>query len=715
MSAGLPLALALGSCAAGTLLGLTAPARRTSAILAWSGALAGAAAAWAGAAVLWSGRVFDLSLWGIASVGVLRLTLDRLSALFLLLAGIVLVASSVFSAGYMRRYADEYSLRSFTAWYLLLSAAIGWVLLAGDVLSFLFAWEIMSLACYLLVNFEHQRDGTPRAAYVMLVMSEAGFMLATLALLFLAVRAGSLDFSALRSAGHALGPGAHWFVFLAAFFGFAIKAGLVPLNTWLPLAHPAAPANVSAVLSSVILNLGLYGIVRVTLDLAPAGMVAAGLLVLAIGTISALVGILYATTESDLKVVLAHSSIENVGIVVAGIGAAMVFSGSGHALLAGMALVAAFYHMINHSVYKALLFLGAGAVNDRAGTRDLDRLGGLVRAMPWTAGAFLVGALAISALPPFNGFVSEWLTLQVFLRSAELAPVGVRIAFASCGAVLALTAALAVTCFARAFAMGFLGFARSDGAALATEAALSARAPIVGLAALCLALGVLPTYVVPALTRELSPLADASSGAALVPPFFVGSPGHDSLPASFVAEFHDLGAQVGQRLLPGPGLVLLHRGGAANPVVFAAAPGWLLVVLTALLALTFVIARAGPARRRTIARRTVWDGGIRRLLPEMTYTATGFSNPVRVIFQAIFRPTIVEDTRATVAEHFRTAIVHDTGTVHVVDRLVLRPARDLMLATARLLARMHHGRLNAYVAYALLSLLAALGAFALWR
>jgi hydrogenase-4 component B len=508
-----------------------------------------------------------------------------------------------------------------------------------------------------------------------------------------------------------LGSGTRWLVFLLSFFGFGVKAGLVPVNTWLPRAHPAAPANISAILSGVILNLGLYGIIRVNLDLVPVRMIGAGVLVLIVGTISALVGILYATTENDLKAVLAHSSIENIGIVTAGLGAAMVFAASGRPLLAGMASLAAFYHMINHSVYKALLFLGAGAVDDRAGTRDLDKLGGLIRAMPWTAGAFLVGALAISALPPFNGFVSEWLTLQIFLRSAELSSVGVRIVFALCGAGLALTAALAVTCFVKAFAMGFLGMSRSEQAAKAFEARPSAIAPMVGLALLCLLLGIFPTYVIPALNRQLQPLVSADAAAALVPPFFAGSPGHETLPPAFAGEFHDLGAQVGQGIAPGPGLVLMHRGGATNPVVFAAAPTYLFVVLSGLFVLVFLVVHGTVGRRRTVVRRVVWDGGIRRLLPEMTYTATGFSNPVRVIFQAIFRPTIVEDTRETVAEHFRTAIVREAEAVHVVDRLALAPARDVMLRLARAAAGMHHGRLNAYVAYVLLSLLAVFAVF----
>jgi hydrogenase-4 component B len=334
--------------------------------------------------------------------------------------------------------------------------------------------------------------------------------------------------------------------------------------------------------------------------------------------------------------------------------------------------------------------------------------------MPWTAVAVLAGVLAIAALPPFNGFVSEWLTLQTLLRSAELGSVGVKIVFALCGAALALTAALAVTCFVKLFAMGFLGMARSPEAERATETTVSALAPMGFLAVVCLLLGVLPTYVIGALDHAVEPVAHSSGASALVPPFFSGSPGHEALPSAFVSEFRDLGAQVGQQVAPGPGLVVLHRGGAANPVVFAGAPTYLIVALAGLLVLVFVIVHVGSGRHRTVIRRVCWDGGIRRLLPEMTYTATGFSNPVRVVFQAIFRPTIVEDTRETVAEHFRTAIRRQAERVYVMDRLLLQPVPAVAMRIARGLARMHHGRLNAYIAYALLSLVGVLAGFALF-
>ena len=698
------LGLAFALCGAGALVAYAVPPRRNPVLLAWVGALAGATLLWVSASVLATGQAWRVELWAVPQLGTLAVALDPLSALFLLLTGIVVLASSIFSAGYLQRYLEHYSLRAFTAWYLLLVAAVVLTLIAADALLFLLAWEAMSILSYLLVNFEHRRPDTSRAAYAMLAMGEVGFVAVAIVLLVLAVQVGSLQFDALRHASATLGPLARWLVFLLTFFGFGVKAGLVPLNTWLPRAHPAAPANVSAILSGVILNLGLYGILRIDLDLVPVSSVLAGAIVLVVGTASALVGILYATVSNDLKAMLAHSSIENIGIVTAGLGAGFIFAVYDRQGLASIAFLTALYHMCNHTVYKALLFLGAGAIDASAGTRDLNRLGGLIRGMPATAAVFLVGSLSIAGLPPFNGFVSEWLTLQTLLRSSELPTTVVKVVFAVCGAGLALTAALAVTCFVKAYAMGFLGMSRSDQAMRAREVRPSSVAAMALLAVLCLMLGVLPTYVIPLLDPVVAAHTGASAADALVPPFFAAAPGHAALPAPFMAEFHDLGAQVGDAFAPGRGLVVLHRGGEANPVVFAMSTTYMLIALLGLLLLVWLVVRLWLTRSRRLARRERWDGGVRRLLPEMTYTATGFSNPVRVIFDAIFRPTTVEDTSETVAAHFRMAIRREQATVHIVDRMINRPAMDAMLSLARALATLHHGRINAYAAYVLLSL-----------
>jgi len=698
------------ACGAGIVFSLVLGPARQGGVLGWLGCAAALAAAAAGGVALYSSSGFVLPLWPLAELTTLTLSLDPLAAAFLLASGLVLLPASIYAAGELRGESLRGRERAFTVMLLALYASIVLVLVAGDALLFLLGWEIMSILCYLLVLSGRGGENGQRAAsgYLLLAMGEAGTLAAALGLLLLARNAPALDFAALKSAGTGLGAYARWGVFLLTFFGFGVKAGLVPVNSWLQRAYAAAPRAFAPVLAGATLNLGLYGILRVNAELLPATYASTGLVALVVGTASALIGILYATTDNDLKEVLAHSSIENVGIVVAGAGAGMVFFATRHPALASIAFVAALYHLINHSFYKTLLFIGVGAVETQSGTRDMDRLGGLIKAMPLTALAFLVGAISIAGLPPFNGFVSEWLTLQTMLRAAELSSIGAKIVFVLCGAGLALTAALAVTCFVKVFAMSFLGMRRLDRARQVREPGRATLSSMTILALICLALGVLPTYVVPLLDPATSQLAGTGASDALVPSFFAASREHGSLPPAFRAEFHDLGAQVGQGVLPGRGEVVLHRGGEANPVVFAMSTLYMLAVLAGLLALTYLVVRVWLTRARRLARGERWDGGLRRLLPEMTYTATGFSNPVRVIFDAIFRPTTVEDTRDTVAEHFRNAIRRERLSVHIVGRLAVQPARNAAFGIARGLATMHHGRLNAYAAYVLLALVIVL-------
>lgn len=662
----------------------------------------------ASALILITNIELHVALWPVLSLGTLTLATDHLSAFFLFVTGLVYLPISIFSATYLRKYLAHYSLRSFSVLYHALFAAIVLVFIADDVISFLVAWELMSIASYLLVNFEFERAESAPAGYVMLAMSEAGAIASALAFILIAGTGATVNFDVLRSAALNLPDGMRLAIFLLSFFGFAVKAGLVPVNSWLPRAHPVAPTNISALLSAVIVNLGIYGIMRVNLDLAPVSGIIPGLIVLVVGSVSALIGILYATVQSEMKRLLAHSTIENMGIIAAGIGAAMIFIANGHQVVGGIALIAALYHLTNHSVYKALLFLGTGTVEAAAGTRDLDLLGGIIRKMPWTSAFFLIGVLSIAALPPFNGFVSEWLTLQTILRSAELGSTSVKIVFAICGALLALTAGLAGTCFAKVFAMGFLGMSRSPGAAAATETHSSSQTSLAILATLCVVLGVLPTYVIPVIDRVVTPLAHASATTALVPPFFIANADQqDQLPPKFRSEFHDLGAQVGANILPGRGLVVLHRGGMENPVIFAMSTSYMAIGFAIVILMVFIVFN-GATRSRTTARGIAWDGGLRQLVPSMTYTATGFSNPVRVIFEALLRPAAKEDSTQAVAGHFRTAIKREYTEVHIIDRFVLQPPIDILRNLAALARLMQVGHVNAYAAYVLIAILVVL-------
>ncbi len=698
------LILCLALCAGGAGVAWAAPAAlQRTAFVAFLGAECLVAIA-LGIDILASGSALQLPLWPLATFGDLVLVLDPVGALFLVVTALVFLIGAGFAASESRR---QPRFATFAALYQLLLGAIVLVLAAGDIVSFIIGWELMSLLILALVTFDHGKGSAGRAGYVMIAMSEAGTIAGLIGLLLLAGAANGIDFAALRGL-QGLDGGLRWAVFLLTFFGFGVKAGLLPVNQWLPDAYVAAPRGFTPVLAGATTNLGIYAILRVNADLLPPVSLGPGMVALVIGSLTALVGILYATIQTDLRRMLAHSSIENMGIVIAALGAGLVFAAAGLSVIAAMALIAALYHLVNHAFYKALLFTGAGAIDDRAGSTDLDRLGGLIHGMPWTAGLFLIGVLAIAALPPLNGFVSEWLTFQTLLRATLLSSTVVKIGFALSGALLALTAGLAVTCFAKAFAMSFLGIARSPEAAGVREGRAGACGPMAAFGLLCALLGVLPTYVVPALDRTVAPIVHASAAQALVPPFFTPQlAAAEGIAPEFMAEFHDLGAEVGRGSLPGRGLVVLHRGGASNPVVFAMSTSYMTLMLAALLALAWILFRL-LTRARTVARRAAWAGGLRRLRPGITYTATGFSNPVRVVFHALLRPATVENSTEAVALHFRIAVRREYDEGHLLDRLVLTPAVTGLRRLASLLRRMHIGQVNAYAAYVLLTLLLAL-------
>ncbi|HTX03571.1 MAG TPA: proton-conducting transporter membrane subunit [Candidatus Acidoferrales bacterium] len=692
---------AITICVMGANLALVCADRLASRILLVTGCIASALSFVGGALCLYAGPSGDVVLWALPVLGPISIGTTTIASWFTCVASLVYFPTSLFTVRYLERYAAAYSLRFFTLWYCVLLAAIIGLFICRDVTSFFIDWEVIAIASALLVAFEWRDVRHARAAFNMLAMSEAGTVAALLAMLL--ARAGSLSFAGPPAM---LTGAASWAVFLLSFFGFGVKAGLLPINSWLPRAHPLAPGNVSALLSGVILNVGVYGIVLVNMILAPSHLPAQGLIVMVVGASSAIVGILYATIVDDMKAMLAFSSIENIGIVVTALGASLVFIAVGMPLFAGIGFAAGLYHLANHSAYKGLLFLGAATVDAKMGTRSMDALGGLIRVLPVTAALFFVGVFAIAAIPPLNGFVSEWLTFQVLLRSAELGSITFRVIFALCGATLALTAALTVTCFVKAFGMSFLGLQRTD----RPKPAEAPPSMLIGMALLaieCVLLGALPTYVLPLIGRASASVfgADVVTGT-LVPPFFKPVSAPNPLPADFVATFHALGAQIGAGL-PGRGLVVMLRGGDASPVVFAMSTTYLWVIIGVLVLATYLVVRVATRARRAQRSKT-WAGGLTRILPEMTYTATGFSNPVRVIFDAVFDPTEVENTRETIHQHFRTAIRRAREDVFLADRLLNEPVTNVVRRAAALLARMHHGRLSAYVGYALATLLVAL-------
>ncbi len=598
-----------------------------------------------------------LSIPWLVPLGGLELSLDPLGGLFLALVGAAAIPASIYAIGYA---GGE---RRGVLAYLGFVSAMSVVPLAANLMTFVIAWELMSLASYFLVLHDRDRTESVDAAWVYAVMSQIGLACLLAGMLVLATATGSTTFADWSSAAPDLPPGTRVLPLVLLGLGFASKAGVIPLHVWLPRAHPAAPSHVSALMSGVMIKLGIYGLARVSLDWLAPTPAWWGAALLLVGAVSAVVGILYAVVERDLKRLLAFSSIENVGIILIGLGAGLVFAAVGLGGLAVLAIAAALYHAVNHAAFKSLLFLGAGAVVHATGTRNMNALGGLVRRMPWTAACFVFGAAAIAALPPLNGFVSEWLIFQALLQNVRMARLELNLAFTVGLAALALTSGLALACFVKAAGITFLAVPRSEEAARAHEAPVSMRAAMVLLAAACVGLGVGPTLVLPALARVVGPL--------------VGS----ELPAL------------------GDGLTVRISGefAALSPLALAAA---LAIALLAPLGALWLVG----AQRRTRWAPT-WACGRILQTARMEYTATAFSNPFKRVFDFFYRPAPRLDIEFhPESRFFVERIEYASPTRSLVEEWLYRPALATLSGLAAHARRLQSGSANTYLAYILAAL-----------
>jgi formate hydrogenlyase subunit 3/multisubunit Na+/H+ antiporter MnhD subunit len=522
-------------------------------------------------------------------LGQTLLALDALSAAFAVIVNVTSAIVSIGAIGYGAHARDPLRVVPF---YPAFIAGMNLVLLAQDAFSFLVGWEFMSLASWALVVSEDRSEGNRYAGLVYVIMAAAGALTLLFAFGILAGTDGGYSFAEMRQSA-AFGPAA--LVLVLALVGAGSKAGLVPLHAWLPLAHPAAPSHVSALMSGVMTKVAVYGFMRIVFDLAGPPSWWWSVPVLVVAGVTAFLGVLHALMEHDLKRLLAYHTVENIGIIFIGLGLALAFEASGMGAAAALALVAAVFHVFNHSLFKSLLFLGSGAILNATGERDMEHLGGLIHRMPVTAVTFLVGCVAISALPPFNGFVSEWLTFQAILLSPELPQWIPRLLVPAIGATLACSAALAAACFVKAFGSTFLGRPRSQVAMAARETDLWLRSAMVAFASLCLLAGVLPGWVMDALRG----VSDVLVGARL-----------DS--------------QAGQPWLK-VAPISAERGAYGGLLVFA----MIAIAATA----TALIARrvASHALRRAPA----WDCGFPDPSPATQYTSGSFAQPIRRVFGSL--------------------------------------------------------------------------------
>ncbi len=526
---------------------------------------------------------------GIPWIGA-HFRLDALSAVFLIVINLGGAGASYYGLGYGRHESAPERVLPFFAVFL---AGMNLVVLADDAFTFLLSWEFMSLSSWALVMSHHREPGNARAGYVYIVMASAGTLALILAFGLLAGPAGGYAFSAIRVAP--ISPLSGGLVLGLVLLGAGSKAGLVPLHVWLPLAHPAAPSHVSALMSGVMTKVAVYAFIRIVFDLLGPTEWWWATLVLALGGITAVMGVLYALMQHDLKRLLAYHTVENIGIIYIGLGLALAFRANGMAGAAALALTAALFHVFNHSVFKGLLFFGSGAVLTATGERDMEHLGGLIHRMPQTAFTFLVGCVAISALPPLNGFVSEWLTFQAILLSPDLPQWDLKILVPAVGTMLALSAALAAACFVKAFGVSFLGRPRTPAAAGATEVDRFSLGTMFAFAALCLLAGVLPAFVI----DGLAPAVEALVGGRM--PVQTALPWLSIVPVAESRSSYN-------------GLLVI-----------------LFIAASAMLA-AFAIHRLAS---RAVRRAPAWDCGYPDPSPATQYTAGSFAQPIRRVFGTV--------------------------------------------------------------------------------
>ncbi len=478
------------------------------------GGILGIAAAWP---VVMGGDAVVFATQGLFPFAAFSVRLDGLAAFMVLVISLLVVVCSLYSLSYVQEYRGRGAWGMGFFMNLFIASMVGLVVM-DNAFYFIILFEMMSLASWFLVIAE-QDDESVSAGLLYFFIAHAGSVLIMMAFFLLWRESGSLDFASFRTLQ--LSPGTASVVFLLAFLGFGAKAGMLPLHSWLPRAHPAAPSHASALMSGVMVKIGIFGIIKVGIDLL-ATQLWWGIVVLAFGAVSAVLGVLYALAEHDIKRLLAWHTVENIGIILMGVGVGMVGIATGHAVLATLGILGALYHLVNHAVFKGLLFLGAGAIIFRVHTRDMEKMGGLGKLMPLTGMAFLVGCMAISALPPLNGFISEWYTYQSLFTMSRDGSFIMKLSGPIAMVMLAITGALAAMCFVKVYGISFCGGARSEKAAEAREVPWPMTSAMLLLALLCVVLGVGAAWIAPVIANIASGLVQApdvavSQGALLVP------------------------------------------------------------------------------------------------------------------------------------------------------------------------------------------------------
>ncbi|MCX9085402.1 MAG: hydrogenase 4 subunit B [Candidatus Methanoperedens sp.] len=582
---------------------------------------------------------------------------DKLAAFFILVISISVFAVSIYSTGYVREYFGKKNIGYLGSLYNIFVLSMILVASADNAVMFLIVWELMSVVSYFLVVYEHEKPETRKAGFIYIVMTHIGTGFIMLSFLLFVGTSASYSFATFAEAGKTMTPLLKDLAFIFALIGFGTKAGIVPMHIWLPYAHPEAPSNVSALMSGVMIKIAIFMLIRVFFDFLGASQAWWGYLVLILGTISAILGILYAVVESDIKRMLAFSSIENIGIILIGIGASMIFFASGKPVLASIAAVAALYHLLNHSIFKGLLFMGAGSILYSTHTKNIEELGGLIKKMPKSAILILIGVLSICALPPFSGFVSEWLTFQSLLLGFNLNESFPRIILSISAATLALTGALAAYCFLKFFGIGFLALPRSKHAEHAKEANTPMLIGMGIFAALSILLGILPFYVLPVLERI------AASFTGNLESFTFGEFATFSIPSGAIS--------------------------SSTPVILA-----LMIIFIFIPSIILFL-----KYRKDQPVYETWGCGQPVSTSRNEYTATAFSKPVLMWFKNIYRPKREIDITYSTSPLLKESFKFESRIEQVIEQYLYEPVVGFVISRSRKLLKIRTGSIQTYLGY----------------
>ncbi|MEI8199793.1 MAG: hydrogenase 4 subunit B [Eubacteriales bacterium] len=591
--------------------------------------------------------------------------IDRLSAFFVLCLSVLVFCVSIYSIGYVSHYYGKRNVGLFNFMYATFILSMLFVMISGNAVFFFIAWEVMAMISYFLVVFEYEQEENQRAGKVYVIMTHIGTAFLLIGFLIMYSYTKSFDMFASSAA---IPQSAKNIIFIMFLIGFGTKAGVIPVHIWLPHAHPAAPSNVSALMSGIMIKTAIYGILRFVFSYLGIQNTWWGVTILVIGIVSAVLGVAYAFVEKNIKRLLAYSSIENIGIIFIGLGVAFIAQAQGNSTVCALAITASLFHSFNHTLFKGSLFLGAGSVHYATHTKNMEELGGLIKKMPVTALFFLGGALSIAAVVPFNGFVSEWLTYQSLFATITPGQAGINILSILTVAVLAMAGALAAASIIKLYGISFLGLPRSEHASQAKEVPCVMNIGMGILVTLCLLAGLFPMAVLQGIDKVTLGLTGQS---------IIGQ-----LKGGLLLAFYPMNIS----------------GNAVSPVVIL---GVLAGVILTALVMTRII--GGKYIQRKYG---TWDCGFEALSERMQYSATGYSKPIKIVFKALFRPTRTIKIEGDLTYH-PESIEYTVSAEPIFERYLYGPlVRAVKNFSKKIKFRIQTGSIHTYLIYIFLAVLA---------